>query len=159
MTKEKKSDIYYNYLNKSLLNHLPEGLNQVLDIGCGSGALGKEYKSKNEKCVWHGIDIHKPAITDAKKNLNDAWVMDANKLTPNATMKKKKYDALVYSLSLEQLENPNLALEEHLKLLKKNGKIYICFPNVQHWSLIRHVISGNWDYEDRGILKYRYVSL
>jgi len=153
MTKKQKLDSYYSYLNKSLLNHLPEGLNLVLDIGCGSGALGKEYKSKNKKSLWHGVDLHKAAITEAKKNLNDAWVMDANKLAPNATMKKKKYDALVYSLSLEQLENPDLALKDHVKLLKKGGQIYICFPNIQHWSLIRHLISGNWDYDERGILQ------
>jgi len=154
MAKEKNTEnSYYDYLNENLLNHLKEEMGYVLDIGCGSGALGKKYKADNNKTVWHAIDIHKPAITQAKKSLDGAWVMDANNLKPNSTMKKHKYDAIIYSLSLEQLDDPALAIQEHTKLLKKEGKIYICFPNVQHWSLIRHVISGNWDYSDRGILQ------
>ena len=144
---------YYSYLNQSLLNHLPENLGMVLDIGCGSGELGDKYKSDNQKSIWHGIDIHAPAIKVAKTKLDQAWVMDANSLEPNAIMKKKKYDALVYSLSLEQLKDPQTVILEHLKLLKPTGKLFICFPNVQHWTLLRHVISGNWEYEERGILQ------
>jgi len=97
-TENKTENNYYDYLNQNLLNHLKEEMAYVLDIGCGSGALGKKYKESNDTSVWHGIDIHKPSITKAKKGLDGAWVMDANNIKPNATMKKHKYDALVYSL-------------------------------------------------------------
>ena len=151
MTKELSS--YYTYLNTNLLQHLPEKLGLVLDIGCGGGELGAAYKKANTACIWHGIDIHQEAIKHAKKNLDSAWVVDANTFKMNATMTKKKYDALIYSLSLEQLANPVDALIKHMKLLKKGGQLFFCFPNIQHWSLIRHVISGNWEPSDRGILQ------
>jgi len=30
--------------------------------------------------------------------------------------------------------------------------IAACFGNTQHWSLMRHLISGNWDYSELGLL-------
>lgn len=150
MAKEIPSD--YSFLNTNLLTHLPKDLGLILDIGCGTGELGASYKKDNKKSIWHGVDIHKDSLSLATKNLDDAWAIDANNLKPNASMKKKKYDALVYSLSLEQLANPQEALESHLKLLKKDGELFFCFPNVQHWTLLRHLISGNWDFSEKGIL-------
>ena len=150
MAKEVPSD--YSFLNTNLLTHLPKGLSLVLDIGCGTGALGEKYKEDNKNSVWHGIDIHSDSLSIAKNNLDNVWKLDANELKPNATMKKKKYDALVYSLSLEQLADPLESLNTHLKLLKKDGRLFFCFPNVQHWTLLRHLISGNWDFSEKGIL-------
>ena len=143
----------FSFLNTNLLGHLPENLGHVLDIGCGTGELGAEYKKNNKRTIWHGIEINKDALQLAKKNLNNAWEMNADAFTFNATIKKEAYDALVYSLSLEQFDNPAKALESHLKVLKKDGKLFFCFPNVQHWSLLRHLISGNWDATaEKGIL-------
>lgn len=144
----------FSFLNTNLLNNLPENLELVLDLGCGTGELGAEYKKNNKDSVWHGIDINGDALSLAKKNLDAAWEIDADSFKANASMKKKKYDALVYSLSIEQFDSPAKALKSHLKVLKKNGKLFICFPNVQHWSLLRHVISGNWNVSDKGILHH-----
>ena len=144
----------FSFLNTNLLNNLPEDLGFILDIGCGTGELGAEYKKNNKDSVWHGIDINNDALSLAKKNLDAAWKVDADAFKANATMKKKKYDALIYSLSLEQFNKPKKAVESHLKVLKKDGRLFFCFPNVQHWSLLRHVISGNWNVSDKGILHH-----
>ena len=140
------------FLNTNLLINLPEDLGLVLEIGCGSGAMAAEYKKNNVNSIWHGMESDADALKLAKKNLNHAWKIDLNDFKPNATMKKKKYDALVYSLTMEQLNQPLESLEAHLKLLKKQGQLFFCISNIQHWSLIRHLISGNWENSDKGIL-------
>ncbi len=145
-------DNYYLNCNKHLLKNVPAGLDRVLEFGCSGGMLGKTYKEDNPDTVWHGIDIHKPAVQHAKKLLDDAWSMNANQLKANKTMQKSQYDALVYGDVIEHLIAPEESLPAHLKLLKKGGKVIICIPNIQHWSVMKHVIGGNWTYSDQGIL-------
>ena len=38
----------FSFLNTNLLNNLPEHLELVLDLGCGTGELGAEYKKNNK---------------------------------------------------------------------------------------------------------------
>lgn len=53
---------------------------------------------------------------------------------------------------IEHLIAPEESLPAHLELLKKGGQVVICIPNVQHWSVMKHVLGGNWTYSDQGIL-------
>jgi 2-polyprenyl-3-methyl-5-hydroxy-6-metoxy-1,4-benzoquinol methylase len=154
MAKENEDSYYLNYLNcnQRLLKSVPEGLGSVLEFGCSGGMLGKTYKQDNPDTVWHGVDIHKPAIDYAKTMIDEAWCMNANQLKANDIMQKSQYDALVYGDVIEHLIAPEDSLPTHLKLLKSGGKVIICIPNVQHWSVMKHVLSGNWTYSDQGIL-------
>ena len=143
---------YYSNANQSLYENLPSNLGRVLEFGCSGGALGAQYKENNKDVVWHGIDIHKQSITEAKKKIDGAWVMDANKFKPNRTQKQKPYDALVYGDVIEHLIDPKTSLTSHLDLLSDKGSIIACIPNIQHWTIMRHILSGDWDYRDSGIL-------
>lgn len=87
MTKENLENYYLN-CNKHLLKNVPANLDRVLEFGCSGGMLGKTYKQDNSNAIWHGIDIHKPAVQHAKSLLDEAWSMNANQLKANKTMKK-----------------------------------------------------------------------
>ena len=143
---------YYLKCNKPLLNNVPAGLGRVLEFGCSGGMLGHTYKQANSATVWHGIDIHEPAVEHAKTLLDEAWCLNANKLKPNEIMQKEPYDALVYGDVIEHLIDPEQSLPAHLTLLKSGGKVIICIPNIQHWSVMKHVLGGNWTYANDGIL-------
>ena len=143
---------YYLNCNTPLLKNVPAGLGRVLEFGCSGGILGNTYKQENSASVWHGIDIHKPAVEHAKTLLDQAWCLNANELISNQTMQKEPYDALVYGDVIEHLIDPEKSLPAHLALLKAGGKVIICIPNVQHWSVMKHVLAGNWTYSDHGIL-------
>lgn len=143
---------YYLQCNQWLLNNIPKGLDRILEFGCSGGRLGNTYKEENDNTIWHGIDVHKPALDHASKMIDGAWKQDANNLKPNKTMLKAPYDALVYGDVIEHLIQPESSVPEHLKLLKPGGKVIVCIPNVQHWTVMRHVISGKWEYQDGGLL-------
>jgi 2-polyprenyl-3-methyl-5-hydroxy-6-metoxy-1,4-benzoquinol methylase len=151
MTDETPSRYYLN-CNEHLLNAIPEGLDRVFEFGCSGGMLGKRYKESNDQVVWHGADIHKPAVDYAKDNIDAAWCLDANQLKPKKTMLQKPYDALIYGDVIEHLIDPEQSLPDHLELLADDGKVVICIPNVQHWGNVRHLLAGNWEYRDSGLL-------
>ena len=52
---------------------------------------------------------------------------------------------------LEHLVNPWDCLKRHLDLLADDGLVAACIPNVQHWSVIASLLSGEWPLEDQGI--------
>jgi len=143
---------YFRHLNKKLLNNLPSGLDRVLEFGCSAGMLGKAYKSKNPDTVWHGVEINPEAAKLAKKNIDGAWILNANDLKPNKTMLKAPYDAIIYGDVIEHFIDPLECLPTHLELLRPGGELIACIPNVQHWSLMKQVLQGNWDYRDSGLL-------
>ena len=151
-----KIDSYYNNANQSLFENIPKKLGRVLEFGCSGGALGLQYKEQNSNTVWHGVDIFKPAVELAQTRIDKAWTIDANNfrstdLTGESNA-KHSYDAIVYGDVIEHLIDPIKSLPAQLECLKPNGLIIACIPNVQHWSVVKKLLSGNWDYQAHGIL-------
>jgi len=105
-----------------------------LEFGCSAGMLGKAYKEKNPDTLWHGVEINKEAVKLAKDNIDGAWIANANDFKPNKTiLKAAPYDAI-------------------LELLRPGGELIACIPNVQHWTLMKQVLKGNWNYQRSGLL-------
>lgn len=48
---------YYNQINFDLLALIPAHAAAVLEIGCGSGAMGEQYLQNNPECNYIGIEI------------------------------------------------------------------------------------------------------
>ena len=143
---------YYRVFNRHLLNLLPSGMTRVLEFGCAGGMLGKAYKEANPNAVWHGIEIEDEPADYARQHLDDVWVLDANNFLPEAAMLEAPYDAIVYGDVIEHFIDPMESLPTHLSLLKPGGELCACIPNVQHWSLIKELLKGNWTYRDSGLL-------
>lgn len=52
---------------------IPEGPNVVLDIGCGTGQLGRVLREMNKVNEIVGIEIYAPAAEEADKNYNKVY--------------------------------------------------------------------------------------
>ena len=61
---EEKFNIYTN-LNRYLFNSIPKE-KSVLDVGCGTGILGKHLK-KEKNCKVYGVDISKNAVKNSRR--------------------------------------------------------------------------------------------
>ena len=131
---------------------LPEGLNRVLEFGCAGGTLGQKYKEANPGTVWHGIEIVENAAEYARHFLDEVWVLDANQLEFQPRMLEAKYDAIIYGDVIEHLIDPQKSLEEHVRLLKTGGELISCIPNIQHWTIIKDLLKGQWTYQEGGLL-------
>ena len=148
----KKIPYYFRHLNQKLFKSLPEGMGRVLEFGCSAGMLGKAYKSMNPNTVWHGVEINQDALANAKDNLDDAWLLNANDLKPNKMMLSEQYDAIIYGDVIEHLIDPVQSMPRHLELLKPGGEMIACIPNVQHWTIVKDLLQGNWDYRNAGLM-------
>ncbi len=120
----------------------------VLDIGCSSGKLGAALKQEKQTTVV-GFDIDKADIKLAKKNLDEAYVVDAEKddLTKFGT-----FDYIIMADVIEHLVDPVSVLKKAKHLLKPKGKLIFSIPNMANVTTRIELLKGKFTYKDFGLL-------
>ena len=141
---------YYGNVNPDLLERIPLNARTVVEVGCGSGALGHAYKFRNPQSFYIGVEaMHEPAA-EASKVLDQVIIGNAE--NPQLFGEHlSSVDCLVYGDVLEHLVDPWACLSRHLELLSEEGLVVACIPNVQHWSVIANLLQGQWPMEDQGL--------
>jgi methionine biosynthesis protein MetW len=150
-----KENFYFSLEREMFKNAIRENNKSILDIGCGTGALGLFLRT-NQNCNVFGIEINNAAFQEAEKNLDG--VIEGNVETIDIPYKNNEFDYIVMGDVLEHLINPMGTTKKLIKLLKPGGKILITVPNVRHWSiLISLIFKGKWKYESSGLLDYTHL--
>jgi len=138
----------YEYTNPDILKYAPSN-KRILDVGCGTGALGREFKKKGN--VVYGIDISKKSIEIAKKRLDKVIQIDLE-TEVDLPFKEESFDLIIFGDVLEHFRDPFSALNNIKKYLKKDGQIIISLPNIANWEIRLKLLFGKFDYQKEGIL-------
>jgi 2-polyprenyl-3-methyl-5-hydroxy-6-metoxy-1,4-benzoquinol methylase len=141
-------ELYDNY-NPRILEFYG-GEKRVLDIGCGSGLLGKTIKSANANAIVYGIDYSEAARSSASKVLDryDALDLDSEVLPQYDSL----FDLIIMGDVLEHLKRPDNLLARLHALLTPQGSVVISVPNVAHFRIRKTLLAGRFRYTDTGIL-------
>ncbi len=152
---------YYDSYNPDLLKLIPPDAKTVLEIGCGEGKLCEAYRRVNPSVEWRAVELNQDAAKIAKSKgivvveddvecfdyLDNAWHYVSNPGDEDAGI-----DCLVFGDVLEHLREPWKILKELAEIVHPSGQVLACIPNVQHWTVIRDLLDGKWDYADSGLL-------
>lgn len=113
----------------------PEG-GRLLDVGCGTGASATVYATNTSYLV--GMDLVSRMTRRAQQRAPDlAWVQGDALHLP---FRDESFDVVAFSSVLHHLDNPMLAAEQALRVLRPGGLVFAFDPNLLHppFFLFRH---------------------
>ena len=146
---------YYNFEKTRFHNFIREGPNVVLDLGCGSGQLGKRLIELNRAAEVVGVEIFEGAAINASKYYSKVIRGDIE----NIELPYREYfDYVVCGDILEHLRDPWVTLQRVHGWLKPDGALIASIPNVRYWRILRDLVfTGRWEYVDSGILDITHL--
>lgn len=138
----------YEALNQSVFLKIPSATKRLLDIGCGSGALGK-IVGQEIGCEVVGVTFSEAEAALASENLDQVIVQDLNDFDPNSL---GLFDCVICSHVLEHLYQPQSLLEQIHKILLPQATVIVALPNVLYWKQRLQFLRGSFKYTEGGLM-------
>ncbi|MBD2093919.1 class I SAM-dependent methyltransferase [Trichocoleus sp. FACHB-591] len=127
---------------------VPKNTKRLLDIGCGTGSLGKKVKQEID-CEIVGVTYSEQEARFAGRFLDQVLVHDLNDFNVQAL---GEFDCVVCSHILEHLYQPQLLLAQLHRSLAPNGILIVALPNVLYWKQRWKFFNGKFRYTDGGLM-------
>lgn len=138
----------YEAVNAAVLARVPSDARRVLDIGCGSGALGRALKRRG-RCDVVGVTYSEAEAAEARRSLDEVVVADLNTFRPPAGV---QFDCVICSHVLEHLIDPVEVLRRLGDGLSAGSRLIVALPNALHWRQRLAFLRGRFRYTDGGLM-------
>lgn len=143
--------------NPDLLNFIPIESKKIIEVGCSSGALAREFKKISSNYYWLGIEIDSAYSELAKRHCDESIVLNIENAPKDFWEKTKNADCWIFGDTLEHLQDPWAILKLIRENISHKGSIVACIPNVQHWSIQAKLSIGDFRYESSGLLDMTHL--
>jgi SAM-dependent methyltransferase len=130
-----------------LVRLVPEGVKRVLDIGCARGGYGKALKASHPDIFIIGIEQNPILAAAAAPHYDDMITAPVEHLCLDTPV-----DLVNCGDVLEHLQDPWAILTQLHRLLKPGGYLVMSIPNAGHWTIVRQLIRGRFEYIPLGPL-------
>jgi trans-aconitate methyltransferase len=140
---------YYTHQRPEIVRLIPDEVRQVVDVGCGAGALGAAIKRARPNAQVRGVEIVPAQAERAKRMLDDVVAADAGAPLPAGWPPP---DCLVFADVLEHLVDPWAVLATWRERAAPRAWAVLSIPNVSHTSVVAALKRGRFDYADEGLL-------
>lgn len=152
----------YHAFNIDVFKELPAGIQSVLDIGCGSGALLKEIrKTRGEKLKLFGVTHSAVEAHSLHEAGIQVRIADLNAFDPDTL--EQKFDVIICSHVLEHLYNPWAFVKSVSSVLNEGGFLIVALPNILFYKQRLEFFKGNFKYSLEGglmdITHFRFFDL
>lgn len=141
----------YDTFNPYIFDGIPKG-KRVLDIGCGTGLLGKKLREEKGSIFLGGIEKDPGMAELAKQSYDRVITLDLDR-DGELPFERGFFDVIVCADVIEHLSNPLRVLKNLSPYLSKEGFFLFSVPNVAFASVRLSLLMGRFDYNpDGGIM-------
>lgn len=141
---------YHDGLNRKLLDAIPATSRRILELGCANGRLGHAFKDAHAQAHWTGVEIDPDAARRAAAVLDAVHERDIDRDGLDGV--GEGFDAIVVGDLLEHLRDPAPVLAALHRLAAPDAALVCCLPNMGHRSVVSRLLSGDFDYDDMGLM-------
>jgi 2-polyprenyl-3-methyl-5-hydroxy-6-metoxy-1,4-benzoquinol methylase len=127
---------------------------RVLDVGCDTGRFGEILKSQKQ-CTVDGIECDLASSMIAKTRLNQVFVRTID--GEESFNGLADYDAILFLDVIEHLRDPWSVIKGAMCALKPGGSIHIVVPNIAHFSVVRRLLRGEFEYDTHGTMDRTHI--
>jgi SAM-dependent methyltransferase len=137
---------YYEASRPDVAALVPDGRQRVLEVGCGTGQLGRLLKSRGHHVT--GMELIPEIADQARQWLDRVETADVEQ---GFAFSPASFDAIIFADVLEHLVDPWRVLREAAGLLRPHGRVIASIPNLQHKDVLAGLVRGRWRYTQSGI--------
>jgi GT2 family glycosyltransferase/2-polyprenyl-3-methyl-5-hydroxy-6-metoxy-1,4-benzoquinol methylase len=139
----------------ALFDLVPHGID-VLDVGIGSGALGRRLAA-DRGCRVDGATVSSEEAARAADGYRRIEVADLNTVGLDTLFDGHRYGAIICADVLEHLPRPTSVLDACRRLLTDDGVLLLSIPNVGYVGLLGELLEGEFRYRVEGLLDSTHV--
>ncbi len=149
----------HEHHNPDLLRFIPKSSENLVEIGCSSGALAREFKKINPACHYLGVDIDEKYTQLANRYCDQTAAMNIEDCDDDFFADNRTRDCWIFGDTLEHFKDPWKILQKIRGVIPVHGCVVACIPNAQHWSMQVKLSIGDFRYQDSGLLDRTHLRL
>lgn len=139
-------------VNLDVLAMIPPTARRIVEVGCMHGALAAAHREKQPEAHYVGIDIDADYAAAAAVNCSQTMAANIETMDDAAFAALFPSDCWIFADCLEHLRDPWRVLARVRQQIAADGSLLVCMPNAQHWSQQWRLTSGQFRYEDSGLM-------
>jgi 2-polyprenyl-3-methyl-5-hydroxy-6-metoxy-1,4-benzoquinol methylase len=138
---------YFDQGRDDIVARLRRPLGRVLDVGCGTGAVGRGLRAAGAESLT-GIELV-PEVGARARDVYDAVLIGP--VEDRLDDLDGPFDTILCLDVLEHLSDPGAVLRRLRELAAPGGRLQVSVPNARHVSLLRDLVfKGTFGYTDWG---------
>lgn len=147
----------HDLINPELMALIPSSAQRLVDVGCMKGSLAKVYRADHPEVEVVGVDIDPDYANAASEWCTRALACDIETVGDDVFNSLFPSDCWIFGDCLEHLRDPWTVLRKVRERITPGGCLLACIPNAQHWSVQWRLVTGQFRYEDQGLLDRTHV--
>lgn len=137
---------------QDLIRLVPLNCKRVLDVGCATGEYGKSLKQKIPNIKLTGIEPNQDMAELAAVHYDRILVQQVQEAEFT-----ELFDMINCGDVLEHLQDPWAVLDKLYSMLESQGNLVLSLPNAGHWTVVRDLLLGRFEYVPWGLLCITHV--
>ncbi len=143
---------YYSGQREELVNLVPESASQILDVGCAKGGFGELLKRKRPDTHLTGVEMN-----SVMADIASCYYDEIHNMRIEDVNFEIAFDHINCGDIIEHLYDPWQMIRLFYRLLKKDGSLVISIPNAGHWTIVKDLAEGRFQYLPVGLLCLTHI--